>query len=355
MNNAKIKGEVQTVLGPIKVDDLGVVLTHEHLFIDFSFLFIEPDDPHGRELAHQPVSLSNLSWVRANFDTGSLDNLLMTDEGIAISEAMYFKRAGGSTIINLTAEHCFRNPSGLVRVAQSTGLNIIMSTAYYTEESYRPDMDMDSKTEEEIAEEFVRDIVVGVGDNSVRAGIIGELGCSWPITKNERKVLQAAAIAQQRTGVPISIHPGPSEDAPLEIVNILTHSGADPTHIIIGHIDATLSSHEIRCKLAETGCYLEWDLFGHDGLYPMWRSELVDLPSDAERIRQIIRLIAEGYLDQILMSQDNFVKCLLYHFGGMGYGHILNKVVPLMRQKGVTEEQIQAIILENPKRVLSTI
>ena len=105
MEKARGEGEVQTVLGPVKVDDLGIVLPHEHLLGDFRVYFLEPSDPFEKELAHQPVSMSNLSWVRSNFDTHSLDNLLIMDEEIAIAEAMRFKIAGGSTLINLTPNH----------------------------------------------------------------------------------------------------------------------------------------------------------------------------------------------------------------------------------------------------------
>ena len=122
------------------------------------------------------------------------------DEEIAIAEAMRFKIAGGSTLINLTPNHIGRNPLGSVNIAQSTGLNVIMGTAYYVEDAYQPDLHMNSRTKEEITEEFVRDIMVGAGDIGVRAGIIGELGCSWPLTENEQKVIQAADMAQQHTG-----------------------------------------------------------------------------------------------------------------------------------------------------------
>jgi len=347
------RGKVQTVLGQINVDDLGIVLPHEHLFIDIRNYFVEPDDPDAREVAHQPISLQNLSWVRSH-KVSSLDNLLLADEEMAISEAMHFKGAGGNTIVDVTPNNAGRNPLGLVRVAKATGLNVIMGTAYYVESSYRPELNMDSRAIEDIAEEFVQDIVAGVGDSGVRAGIIGEIGCSWPLTNNERKVLHAAAIAQQRTGLAVSVHPGYHECAPSEIVSVLTEAGADPTHIIISHMSPIIDSHNNRCKLAEMGCYLEWDLFGTDGFYPLEMSPDVYRPSDAERIRQIIQLIAAGYLSRILVSQDVCHKHLLYHFGGMGYSHILDNVLTLMKQKGITEEQIKAIIVENPKRVLSS-
>ncbi len=349
------KGKAQTVLGLIEPDDLGVVLPHEHLFWrgDSPALFIEPIEPDEKEIANQAVCLGNLSWVRSH-KVSNLDNLQLTDEETAICEAMRFKKAGGGTIVNVTSNNSDRNPTGLVRVAQVTGLNVIMGTAYYVEKSYHPEMHMNSRTEEDIAEEFVQDITVGVGDSGVRAGIIGELGCSWPLTKGERKVLRAAGIAQQHTGVVISVHPGTNPDAPLEIVKVLTDAGANPTCIIIGHIARTIASHNGFCKLAETGCSLEFDMFGIEGIYPVTAFPTpIDVPSDQGRIRQIIQLIAEGYLGQILISQDVCLKIQLSCFGGGGYSHILTTTIPVMLQKGVTKEQIHTIMVNNPKRLLA--
>lgn len=170
------KGTIQTVLGSIKVDDLGIVLPHEHFFIDQTMWFIEPSEPEDKEMARQPISLENLWWVRSH-KSSSLDNLrlMSIDEETAINEAMRFKKAGGNTIVELTPNNVGRNPQRLVRVAQATGLNMIMGTAYYVESSYHPEMKMNSRTVEDIADEFVRDIVEGVGEGGVRAGIIGEL------------------------------------------------------------------------------------------------------------------------------------------------------------------------------------
>jgi phosphotriesterase-related protein len=75
----------------------------------------------------------------------------------------------------------------LANVAEATGLNIIMGTAYYVESSFLPELNMDSKTEKDIYKEFVNDITIGVSERCIRAGIIGEIGCSWPLLKNERK------------------------------------------------------------------------------------------------------------------------------------------------------------------------
>jgi len=356
MEQAKLKGNVQTVLGPIKADDLGFILPHEHLFIDLRHFFIEPSESDEKELAHQPISLENLYWARSPKDR-CRDNLVLEDEEMAISEAMRFRKAGGNTIVDVTPSNVGRNPKGLVHVAQATGLNVIMGTGYYRYVTYRPEMNMDSRTAGDIADEFVRDIMVGVGDTGVHAGIIGELGCSWPLTDNEIKVLHGGSIAQQRTGAAISVHfQGGEENSLFEIVKILTDAGADPNRIILCHMTMSLpiSARRTRSQLAKIGCYLEYDLFGIDGTYPL-ETTPYDVSNDPTRINQIIELIVDGYLNNILISQDVCFKVLLSSYGGFGYNHIQKEIIPLMQKKGLTEEQIHKITVENPKRVLSPI
>ena len=316
---------------------------------------VEPTDPEEKKLAHQKITLENL-WYARSHNFNSEDNLLLDDEALAIREAMYFKEAGGSTIVDLTCNNNGRNPTGLVKAAKATSLNIIMGTSYYIARSYTPEMHMDSRTEEDIAEEFIRDITVGVGDTSIKAGIIGEIGISIPMREGERKVLRAAGIAHQETGAAINIHPGGCEDSPFECVKILEEVEADLSRVAFSHMSRTfpISSRSARAKLAEKGCYLEYDSFGTDGVYPMQTPEMCpyDKANDAIRITIIKELIEDGFLERILISQDVCFKVLLQAYGGGGYSHILKTIVPMMRAKGMTEEQINTIMVENPKRLL---
>ena len=211
--------------------------------------------------------------------------------------------------------------------------------------------DMDERNVEELAREIVGDITEGVDGSGIRAGIIGEVGCTWPLTPNERKSLSASAIAQRETGAAILIHPGRHPDAPLEILELLANGGADISRVIMGHLDRTVFEFDTIQRIAASGCYLEWDLFGNEGsYYPLAE---IDMPSDAQRLDFIKRIADAGYSDRIVIGQDIATKHRLVRYGGHGYGHILENIVPKMRRKGFSEDTIEAITADNPARILA--
>jgi len=299
-------------------------------------------------MAYHPVTLDILWWLRYHLFQ-NLDDVQLLDEQEAIDEVLRFKYAGGNSIIEFSNIGLGRDPMALARISRATGLNVIMGSGYYIAASHGPEMD--DKTEDEITEEIVQDITEGVGDTKIRAGIIGEIGSSWPITKNELKSLRAAARAQKATGAALNIHPGQHEDACMELVRILDDAGADLNRTVLDHIDRAVRDPQNRIQLAKMGCYLEYDLFGREGYYPL-EQRVIDLPNDAMRINEIIQLIDEGYLNQILISQDIWNKTQCCRYGGWGYAHILRDTLPVMRAKGISEEIIHTIMVENPKRLL---
>ena len=351
MVKSKLAGKAQTVLGIIEGKDLGVTLPHEHLVFDGRGTFIEPPEASDRGMVHKPVSLEILSWLRYHpFE--NLDNLALLDEQETIEEVMLFKKAGGNTIVDLTTVASGRDPKAQARISRATGLNVIMGSGYYVGASHPPDMS--SKTEEEITDEIVREITIGVGDSGIRAGIIGEIGCTSPLQDNERKVLRASARAQQLTGASINIHPGREVKSLFEIAEVLADAGADLNRVIMSHIDIRIHDHSECFKLAKTGCYLGYDNFGWHGICRVSYTPdiFIDLPSDTQRIEDIKQLIDEGYLNQILISQDVFLKRKRVSYGGWGYVHVSNYIVPMMLTRGITNEQINTIMVENPKRLL---
>ena len=346
-------GKIQTVLGLIDADSLGITLTHEHLLTEMSVYYTEPTEATERRLAHEPVSMENLWWVRSHA-LSNLDNTKLTDEHLAIKEALLYKWAGGNTIVEVSLPGICRDPLGLARISRATGLNIVMGAGYYVGLSHPADLA--TKTEEEIAEEIVRDITAGVGNTGVRAGIIGEIGCSEPLTETERKVLRASAAAQQRTGAAISVHPSTNDDQTLEILNILSDSSADLSRTIICHVDVWNFKRTTCRKLADAGCYLEYDsLKTNAEIYPPYYflPRLVERPSNLHVVNDILELIGEGYLNRLLVAHDIAMKHHLVAYGGCGYAHILRDIVPVMQYKGISDDQIQTLLVENPKRVLS--
>ncbi|HEY82868.1 MAG TPA: hypothetical protein G4O01_06215 [Dehalococcoidia bacterium] len=346
----RLAGNVQTVLGLISPDELGLTLPHEHLLLDLTVRFqLTEESVTARVMAEKPVSLDMAGWLRFHLFENR-DNLMLDDEELAIKEVFRFKLAGGRSVVDVTNWGIGQDPHALVRIAHATGLNIIMGTGYYTMDSGCAEV-LKAKSEDEIFDDILRDIMVGT--DGIRAGIIGEIGAdSWPLHDIEIKSLRAAARAQRATGAALTIHPGRLEESPLQILQILDKAGADLSRVIMGHIDRTAYSFESMVEMAKTGCYLEFDCFSLEGYYPR-RYGVFDTPNDAARVNYIIRLIDQGYLNQILISTDTAMKARLMAYGGPGYAHIPENVIPWMRAKGMPEEVINTITVENPKRVLT--
>ena len=344
-----MKGKVQTVLGPIKGEELGITLVHEHLLVDATCAFMEPSDSREEHLAHEPVSLDNIGDIRFA-PRSNIDNLCMFDEDKIINEVLLYKLAGGNTIVDVTPLTLHRDPDAMVRISKATGINVVMGLGYYI--GRHSSDEVESRSEEELAQEFIHDITVGVGPNRVRAGIIGEIGCSYPLEDIERKVLRAAARAQYHTGAPLTIHPGYGEPSALEIIGVLKAAGADISRTIMCHVDISVREESTRYELAKTGCYLAYDHMGRLEYFSP-HAWTLDLPDDLGRIDEIIKLIEWGYLNQILVSHDIASKETRSSYGGHGYEHILRRIVPLMKKRGITGDAINTILVENPKRVLT--
>ncbi len=344
-----LAGKALTVLGPVDAETMGVTLPHEHLLIDFAVMFREPSSASEKGLAYQPVSLSNVGWVRQHFNA-NLDNLRLLDEETAQDEIMLFRRAGGQTVVDPTNVSLSRDPLALARISRATDLNIVMGTGYYVAAAHPADMD--GRSEESIVDEIVRELTVGVGDTGVRAGLIGEIGNTWPWTDNEKKVVRAAVEAQRRTGAPLMIHPGRDEQAPMQLVELIAKQGGDLRRTVMCHIERTIADERHLDDLAATGIWLEYDLFGLENSYYPYNPDF-DMPNDGGRMAQILRLMARGHVSQILMSHDIAYKSSLTKYGGYGYHHLLVNVVPRLRRKGVDAAALRRLLVDNPRRAFT--
>jgi phosphotriesterase-related protein len=342
---------VVTVLGPVKTDELGIVLPHEHLFIDLRNQFTEPEEISKKVLADQQVSIRNLGILRRN-PYAVKDNLLLSDLELAEKELKEFKKAGGKTIVDATSQGLGRDPHLLKSLALSTGLNVIAGSGYYTYDTHPPDMA--KKTIKELADEIIEDLTIGIKKSEVKAGVIGELGTSREIHPNEKKVLLAAAKAHNETGAPILVHIYPWASNGREVVDIFSEEGVQLDKVVICHSDVSIDLEYMK-DIMSRGALIEFDNFGKEFYIAPEDRKFAGgvFATDIERVRALRYLIDEGFEKQILISNDICLKIMLHRYGGWGYDHILRNIVPMMIDEGIDKTTINLLVKENPKKWLN--
>ena len=301
--------EVITVLGPIDPSEMGITQTHEHLILDA-------------------------------YDHWGSYGFVIDDEEMVIEELKEYTKNGGKTICDVTLDEIGRNPEALVRVSQGSGVHVVMGCGWYREFAYPAVVqEMNSN---ELADLLVREIEVGVGDTGIRAGLIGELGTGRKFIKPaEERVFRAGALAQKRTGVALSTHTTRWGTLALEQIAMLREYGADMSKVIIGHLGDRRGVEHLL-PIAEHGVYLEVDNIGFIDYQPEW-----------VRADNVAALCKEGFSEKVLLSED---ICLLSHLkyqNGKGYGYLLEVFIPMLRERGVTEEQIHQMLVTNPATVLA--
>ena len=344
----------RTVLGDVSVSQLGITLTHEHLFFDFCCYWQKPTEHSHKNIAYSPVDMPILGDLRMD-PLGNQDNCLMGDEDTVVEEVIDFRTMGGKTIVDVTLNTIGRDPKGLREVASRTGINIIMGCGAYVQlahpEGFR------ELSQDDVAEAIVQEVTVGVGTTGVRAGIIGEIGISYPqMTKDEEKSLRAAAIAQRITGAPLSVHIGGWNRQAFEVLEIIDDAGGDPSRTVICHMNPCYDDQQYQQSVARTGAYLGYDMIGMQYRFPESASspeKFLQCPSDTESASGILALIEAGFQEHILLSHDHFTKTQLKHYGGGGYAYILRHFLPLLKQRGVTDEIINGILIDNCARFLA--
>ena len=359
-DESNLVGNVMTVLGPIEPEQLGATLMHEHLFIAL-YKGVEPNDNTPATdwcLWDQELTIDKLDQARDRKPIR--DNWVLLEERTAIEEAMEYRYHGGGTIVEVTSIGIRRDPLAMSRVSQATGLNVVMGAGWY-QKLYHP-ADMDRRTVEDMSDEIVRDVTVGVGGTGIRSGIIGEVGIEGnPITENEVKSIRASGRASRITGAPISFHRGGLGRERLEVIGILGEEGTDLTRVIFGHSDTISADYGLMLELLSHGVYIQFDLLGRVGVPLRFAPAEDDLrmfmtsAGTAMVADAIPRLIDAGYADRILLSQDVCTKMQLKRYGGTGYSFIMEKFLPEMRSRGVSEEHVRMMMVENPQRILTLV
>ena len=314
IHNEQWVGKVMTVQGLIPAEQVGITLPHEHLVVQ------------GWD--HQERNYYNSAYME-------LDK---------------FVQAGGRTLVDVSSIGRVRDPRFFQRLAERAGLQIIMGTGYY-KDGWLPSA-VHAMSVEAMADTIIREIVEGVGDTGICAGIIGEVGVSRMITPTEAKSLAAAARAQRATGAGISLHLdiGSTISEHGHALDILAQNGADLTRVAVGHLVARPDNLELCQHLAGRGCFVEFDLFGQEHWYLM--NEMLRTHPEVQ-ISSIKGFVDSGLLEHILLSQNVGHLELMTVNGGEGYVHLLKNVVPRIKSYGVTAAEIETIMVGNPQRLLA--
>lgn len=344
MTREGLRGKIQTVLGPIAPEDLGRTLMHEHVLCDIR----SPGTRSANDLGPE-ITLENVWQMNYGRGIRHAGRKYMLDlEDIATREVAMMKNDGGNAIVELTCGGLSPDPNGLRRIAQGTGVHLIMGCGYYVDDYQDPRNH--GRAVDDFAAEMVGQILDGAWGTDVRAGMIGEIGCQAPWTETEKHVMQGAFIAATETGAAINVHPGRDPDQPQEVADFARGAAFPTERIVISHIDRTVFDEARLLRLADSGVTVEFDLFGQESSY--YGLSDIDMPNDATRLRLIRALIDHGHLERVVISHDICYRTRLASFGGHGYGHIFRNVVPMMKKRGYSAGEIDAILVGNPRRLL---
>lgn len=299
---------VMTVTGPVEAGELGRTLPHEHLYVNTM-------------LEYRGSGLVN-------------------EEPLLTAELKLLKAAGGATLVELSLDEIGRDPAGLRRLSDITGINVVMGCGHYRD-PYLDRAWFDRTSVDEIAAEIIRDIEQGVGDTGVRAGIIGEIGADQPyISAAEERSFRAAARAHHRTGLTITTHSA-SWPVGLEQLALLREEGVDPRRIIIGHCDSVLDS-EYHFKLARAGCFVAFDCIG---TCRPWDNETT--------LGMVLRMVDAGFAENVLLSHDVHLRGQHKMDGGCGYTFIYETFGPRLLEAGISEQQLEVFLVDNPRAALT--
>jgi phosphotriesterase-related protein len=317
--------KINTALGTIQAEQLGITLMHEHMVIGYP----------GWDTDN----------AKSYFDLVELAEIVAAKLGAV-------KNFGVQTVIDATPDDLGRNAELNKMIANETGLNIICSTGKYMDQG-DPGPHLNSREKATVMvnalyDTFMRDITVGIHNTGIRAGIIKVATSQSHIFPYEEIALKAAAKAQKETGVPIITHTQEGTMGPKQ-ASLLLSEGADPVKVVIGHMCGN-SDIDYQLAVLEQGVSVNFDRWGLDIIYP-----------DDLRKATLIELIKRGFADRIVLSHDHiaqwltpqpempeFAKLLIANWS---YTHIFNNILPSLKQSGITDGQLKQLLVENPRRI----
>jgi phosphotriesterase-related protein len=315
---------IPTAAGDIDSSELGRTLVHEHVFV------------LGEE-------------YRNNYQDDWREDEKIAD---AVADLNQLKSLGIDSIFDPTVLGLGRYIPRIQAVAAQTSLNIVVATGLYTFNDVPhqfhytgPGLLFDQP--EPLTELFIKDLTEGIADTGVRAAFLKCAIDEPGLTPGVERVLRAVAQASVQTGAPITVHTHAASESGLVAQKVFADEGVDLAKVIVGHSGDT-SDLTYLTALADAGSYLGMDRFGLDPFLPF-----------AERVNTVVELVRRGYADRVVISQD--ASCFIDFFDpaakralvpNWNYHHISDDVLPALRTAGVTHDEIDTILVQNPRRYL---
>jgi phosphotriesterase-related protein len=300
---------INSATGPIESESLGFTLMHEHVMVSWPAIQYQYPQLLDRE-ADLAKAVARLS--------GAVQN-------------------GVKTIVDLTPIDLGRDARFIAEASRLSGMQVIVATGVYYQRPFyfmgRPDA--------EIAEFFIRDIVEGISDTGVKAGVLKAASEPAVDPMNER-ILRATARAHRVTGVPICTHSYPANRTGLDQQRIFKEEGVDPSRTVIGHSDDTDDISYLD-EIIQGGSYCGMDRIG-----------LQAPRTSAQRAAMVTALVERGYASRITLSHDH--PCV-FHWAPPGIElqrpewrltHIPQDFIPMLRERGVSDDAIQQMTVRNP-------
>jgi phosphotriesterase-related protein len=315
---------VETVRGPVELDRLGPTLMHEHVFV------LDPE-----ALANYGHVWGELFWDEETRVADAIEKLRRLRDG------------GIETVVDPTVLGLGRDVRRLQRVNAEVDLNVVVATGVYAFLelpgflAYRSD--------DAVVEIFVREIREGIDDTGVKAAFLKCAVEHHGLVGDVPRILSLVAAASVETGAPVMVHTNATARTGLLALDALTAAGVDPTRIVIAHAGDSNDLDYLRA-LADAGASLGCDRFSIEHFNP-----------DANRIETLVALLEAGYGDRIHLGHD--AACFYDFMVGNpffanerpDYLHISNRILPALRERGVTEEQIEQLLVENPQRFFAPV
>jgi phosphotriesterase-related protein len=268
----------------------------------------------------------------------------------AVSRLNELKSRGVDSIVDLTVIGLGRYIPRIRRIAEQTDINIIVATGVYTYNEVPmyfhfqgPGTELGGP--EFMTEMFVKDIEEGIADTGVKAAILKCATDRQGVTPGVERVLRAVAQAHRRTGVPISTHTHAATERGLEQQYIFEEEGVDLSRVVIGHSGDTTDIDYLENLIAR-GSYIGMDRFGLDVLLPF-----------EERVNTVADMCRRGHAGRMVLSHDAACfndwlpeAALPSVLPNWHYLHIHNDVIPALKERGVTDEQLHLMLVENPRK-----